>query len=144
MRKSIFFFLAFVAVLFASCELESPDNGDLDGFWHLTSVDSLQTGGNAEVSKQLIFWSVQGSLLDITQSTTGADYIFRFTYQDNTLSLYDARINDRRKNDSLVTDVTELLPYGITSLTPRYTVEKLSGSKMILSNDTLRLSFTKF
>ena len=37
--------VAFVAIsmfAFSSCELESSDNGKLDGFWHLESIDSLE------------------------------------------------------------------------------------------------------
>lgn len=39
--------VAFVAIsmfAFSSCELESSDNGKLDGFWHLESIDSLENG----------------------------------------------------------------------------------------------------
>lgn len=145
MKKAIsFLFLVVALTVLASCELEHSDNGKLDGYWHLTTVDTMRTGGSAEVSEDRIFWAVQGSILNVTQPSQGANYIFRFTHQNGTLSLYDARLNDRRKSDSLVTHVDELRPYGITSLMPRYTVEKLSSSKMVLSNDTLRLRFTKF
>ena len=145
MKRTIFLFLmACLVMAFTSCDIETSGNGDLDGYWHLTSVDSMQTGGTADVSEDRIFWRVQGDILNVTQPMKGGNYIFRFTYQDNSLDLYDARFNDRDGSDSLVTNVNELFPLGITSLTPHYNVEKLSGSKMVLSNDTLRLRFTKF
>ena len=28
-----------------SCEIETSENGDLDGYWHLEQVDTLATGG---------------------------------------------------------------------------------------------------
>ena len=36
-----------------SCEVETSGNGELDGFWHLERIDSLQNGG----SKDLTFTS---------------------------------------------------------------------------------------
>ena len=48
--------VAFVAIsmfAFSSCELESSDNGKLDGFWHLESIDSLENGKTVDMSKLL-------------------------------------------------------------------------------------------
>ena len=33
-----------------SCEIETSHNGDLDGFWHLTGVDTLATGGKRDLA----------------------------------------------------------------------------------------------
>ena len=42
-RKDIYTIIAawLTAVLSASCEIETSDNGDLDGFWHLERVDTI-------------------------------------------------------------------------------------------------------
>ena len=34
------FLLGSLALVMSSCEMETTDNGDLDGFWHLESVDT--------------------------------------------------------------------------------------------------------
>ena len=49
-----------------SCEMETSDNGDLDGFWHLESVDTLSTGGSCDLSEKRVFWGVQHKLISIT------------------------------------------------------------------------------
>ena len=39
----------------ASCELERDHNGDLAGYWHLERVDTLQTGGVKDMSRDRVF-----------------------------------------------------------------------------------------
>jgi hypothetical protein len=50
---------------FSSCELETSDNGDLDGNWQLLSIDSLNTGGINNVKDKQIFYAVQFHLINI-------------------------------------------------------------------------------
>lgn len=38
--------LAVMMLTLSSCEVETSQNGDLDGFWHLEQVDTLATGGD--------------------------------------------------------------------------------------------------
>ena len=65
----IFSISAFLIFSFTSCELETSGNGDLDGFWHLVQVDTLQTGGVNDTSKELFFWSFQVNLLELSDHT---------------------------------------------------------------------------
>ena len=37
--------LAVMMLTLSSCEVETSQNGDLDGFWHLEEVGTLATGG---------------------------------------------------------------------------------------------------
>lgn len=61
MRKLLYIF--FVLLMFAACDIHTSDNGDLDGYWQLRSVDTLSTGALAicatacvsGVSKQISF-----------------------------------------------------------------------------------------
>lgn len=39
----------------SSCTLESSDNGDLDGYWHLESIDTLATGKTGDYSNRRFF-----------------------------------------------------------------------------------------
>ena len=76
---SVFVLLMLVlgSVLLNSCEIESSDNGSLDGFWHLESIDTLATGGRSDYSKQRVFWGVQYKLLSVNNYEGGRFY-FRF------------------------------------------------------------------
>ena len=49
----------------ASCEIETSDNGELDGFWHLERIDSLEKGKTVDCSNQLI---ILGSAIAIDRS----------------------------------------------------------------------------
>lgn len=51
--------------LLASCNVETSDNGPLDGFWHLERVDTLATGGSTDYHKGYVFWGVQKDLMYI-------------------------------------------------------------------------------
>ena len=42
MRKLLYIFI--VLMMFAACDIHTSDNGDLDGYWQLRSVDTLSTG----------------------------------------------------------------------------------------------------
>ncbi len=59
--KSLLATLA-TTLLLASCNVETSDNGPLDGFWHLERVDTLATGGTTDYSSGYVFWGVQKDL----------------------------------------------------------------------------------
>ena len=49
MRKWIYLWTVVCTALVA-CDVETSDNGRLDGYWHLTGVDTLATSGHRDVS----------------------------------------------------------------------------------------------
>ena len=92
---------AFVLVALASCEIETSDNGDFDGFWHLERVDTLATGGTTDLSKKRVFWGVQYKLISVRDVDVDKQhgYYLRFKqtrdkivthtpYKDNCCLLY--------------------------------------------------------
>ncbi|MBQ2337570.1 MAG: lipocalin-like domain-containing protein [Prevotella sp.] len=130
----------------ASCSfLETDNSGKLGGFWHLERIDTLATGGRKDLSKEKRFWSVQGSILEVSRREIGImqPFIFRYEHNGNTLSLSDARSNDREKGDPAVENVEPLRQYGINELHETFNVEALDRSKMQLKSNTLRLFFVK-
>lgn len=137
---------ALCSSLLTSCSLESSDNGDLDGMWHLRTVDTLATGGTYDKIPEYYYWCVQGSLLvlDDKEQSSGGNYIFSFEHSGDTLRLYDPHIFSRSKGDPELTDVEVLRPYGINALDVSFVVEKLTGSNMVLRDDSLRLYLKKF
>ncbi len=42
--KRMIYLIAAISLVLSSCTLETSDNGDFDGFWHLERVDTLATG----------------------------------------------------------------------------------------------------
>ena len=69
MRK--IFYILTLGVLLVSCELETSGNEELDGYWQMNQVDTLSTGGVADTREALVYWGIQGKLLQIRFSETG-------------------------------------------------------------------------
>ena len=140
------YLILLLSVLFSltACSLHHDESGDLGGYWHLANIDTLATGGHCDMSKAPIFWSVQGAILEARDVDEGVFVMFRYNHNGNTLSLTDARINQREQGDPQITDVTNLQPYGINKLEESFEIEALSSSTMILRSDMLKLYFKKF
>lgn len=147
-RNKIRYILLSMVALFSlsACEIETHDNDKLDGFWHLERVDTIATGGVCNKSKDLVFWSVQSMFVEVSERSKvdNNKYIFSFSHSNGKLSLFDARLSDRRKGDPEVEDPAILLPYGVRKFNETFEVTQLTGSKMQLKSETLLLVFRKF
>lgn len=131
----------------AACELETSDNGRLDGFWHLERIDTLSTGGTLDLSKQTVFWSVQHKLIQFRGGTQR--YYLRFVQTADSLKLTEAFADHGHEGganggDIPVTDGSVLAPYGVQAVGECFYKESLTGSRMILRSERFRLCFRKF
>ncbi|WP_278691579.1 lipocalin-like domain-containing protein [Leyella stercorea] len=135
----------------ASCEIETSDNGDFDGFWHLERVDTLATGGTLDLSKKRVFWGVQYKLISVydidKEGTFG--YYLRFKQTHDKIVTHTPYKNNWHQDvenggDHPIDDPTQLAPYGINNLEEEFVKEKLDGGQMILRSKTLRLKFKRF
>lgn len=131
------------AFALASCTLETSDNGDFDGFWHLVSVDTLATGGTANYRDKQVFWAFQAKLYNMREYTTGKAVVGHFQRQGDSLFITDVYENDRMEDDPAITDVADLKIYGVNALCEHFSIVSLSGGKMTLQSNTLKLSFKK-
>lgn len=148
MTKHLKIFLPLVtALLFlVSCGdlAESSHNGKLDGYWKLAAIDTLATGGQTDLHNQSLFMAVQGTIMMLNNIDNGTGYIFQFNHADGHLKIYDARVNDREGGDPQLTSSDNLKSFGFSELEEDFTVEELTGGKLILNDGTLRLHFIKF
>lgn len=135
----------------ASCEIETSDNGNFDGFWHLERVDTLATGGTLYLSKKRVFWGVQYKLISVydidKEGTFG--YYLRFKQTSDQIVTHTPYKNNWHQDvenggDHPIDDPTQLAPYGINNLEEEFVKEKLDGGQMILRSKTLRLKFKRF
>lgn len=135
----------------ASCEIETSDNGDFDGFWHLERVDTLATGGTLDLSKKRVFWGVQYKLISVydidKEGTFG--YYLRFKQTSDQIVTHTPYKNNWHQDvenggDHPIDDPTQLAPYGINDLEEEFVKEKLDGGQMVLRSKTLRLKFKRF
>lgn len=135
---------AIVAVMMASCELETSGNGDLDGMWRLAQVDTLATSGVDRMEGEKKYWMFQYKLLQLEDKAgTIGSVLLRFEHKGGTLRVYEPYIYDRENGDRPLDDPALMAPYGVNALDETFTIEALDGGKMVLSNDKLRLSFRK-
>ena len=122
-------------------------NGDLDGMWHLRTVEDLKADTIASVKEQCIFYSVQQNLITVNR-LYGKDspviyekHIGRFIHTQDSLILHDFRIF---QNEGIVATATSLAPFYLDGTTSRYAVKELNADQMILSSDKRELTFKKF
>jgi len=148
--KGLLFVAVVITSLFSSCTLESSDNGDLDGNWHLISVDDLNTDTTYDYSCRRIFWGVQAKLVYIVDYDGSVEsYYCRFSHSGDSLTLSDFYANHWHEDygddggDIPVTNIEDLSWYMLTSVPESFYVESLSSSKMIIRSDSYRMRFRK-
>ena len=146
MRKLLF--ILTLCILVVSCELETSGNKELDGYWQMSQVDTLSTGGIADTREALVFWGVQGKLLQIRFSESGSflgeGLLFRFNKDDKNLTLMSPVIHHLYEADEPIGDVEVLKPFGIFHLEEVFDIENLDDNEMVLTNDSLRLHFRRY
>lgn len=152
--KSLLATLA-TTLMLASCNIETSDNGPLDGFWHLEQVDTLATGGTTDYSSGYVFWGVQKDLIyikDSSNSSVGAYYL-RFNQTQDSLHItkiyldhgHEDNPNHEQGGDIPVEAIDRNLRFfGLNALPEHFKKEAINGNRMILSTKKLRLKFKKF
>ncbi len=156
MLRFIYLFGLLLGMLTA-CD-KMPENGELDGMWHLQEMTDL-TDGAAEphdVRAKQFYWSFQLNLLQIYSVTdvlyrnelTG-EHTYRaycrFSKTGTSLNVSEVYVHfDSR--DSLLTDPASPLMhrYGIMGNADSFSIEQLNSKRMILVSDERRLVFRKF
>lgn len=152
--KSLLATLA-TTLMLASCNVETSDNGPLDGFWHLERVDTLATGGTTDYSSGYVFWGVQKDLIyikDSSNSSVGAYYL-RFSQTQDSLHITKIYL-DHGHEDNPYHEQGGDIPveaidinlrfFGLNALPEHFKKEAINGNRMILSTKKLRLKFKKF
>ena len=142
--------MKYLSILFAfmfclsACELETSHNGKLDGWWLLTAVDTLQTGGHANVEAQQCTWAFQGRLLEL-RDVPGqrGDYLLSFAQQGDDLLLSHPDLSARDSGDIAVQTPQPLHPYGIQTLSEQFLITTINRQRIVLTSASLRLYFRK-
>lgn len=143
MRKW-FIIPGFLSLMFLyGCELETTDNGDLDGYWHLEQVDSLAGQRSIDYGQSNIFWSIQFELLQLSNLEDNT-IIYKLVYDNRQLTLANPCMFDRADGDTLVTNVEVLRQYGVNALQENFKVVTLESRTMVLESPVLRLHFRKY
>ena len=99
--KRLFLYIIIGVGLAACGDVESSDNGDLDGFWLLCSVDTLGTGRTGDVRDKGLTWAFEGKLLEVRDVwKVHQDIILSFSH--STMSVSCSRKRNRHLRDSRI------------------------------------------
>lgn len=139
--------------LVACGDIEGSDNGSFDGMWQLTQVDSVGASVSFDMRQSHIFWSVQGSMLEMSHhekvnGDNSTPLLFRFEFVSDTLHVTNPVINYRREQDPSPTSPKAAEFYGLNGLEEAFLVRQLSVSKMVLETcrqqDNIVMHFRKY
>lgn len=147
MKKTIYTLLICMMVtMMASCSWFETDNaGDLEGLWHLRSVEKLDDGTVVDYSKKRIYWAFQKKLLEMQdKDNNAASILWRFVHNDSKLILMQPYRYDRENGDEPLESTELLSPYFIDNLEEEFYIDHLGSGTMLLTSPTVRLSFRKF
>lgn len=154
MKRNVFFLL-FVLLALVSCDIETSDNGKLDGFWHLERVDTLATGNFSDFSRRRIFWGTQLRLISTSDIDSDSFGKFYLLFEQTADSLHIKKVYENHwHEDNSQEDVGGDIPvvavndsvrhFGINAIPEGFAKERLDGSHMVLRSKTLRLTFRRF
>ncbi|MGI6233019.1 MAG: lipocalin-like domain-containing protein [Prevotella sp.] len=133
--------MGMVMALVAACDTETYSNGDMDGFWHIKSIENLAEDGSSEgvndVSSEKRFWSIQGKLIEVN------NIFFLHERKGDSLILHQPYLHNWHV-DSLLTDVSSLSAWGISDTLERYAILELNSSDMTLRNKKVVIQMEKY
>jgi hypothetical protein len=147
-RNNIYLVLAATMMcltgMLTGCDIETSGNGKLDGYWHMTAVDTIATGGTCDLSQKRLFWGVQAKLINLTDRDDLSRNIWmRFEHAGSTLRLFEPYQNDRNEGDPALDDDEKLKPFGLEGPDQPFAVEMLKSKEMTLATNNLRIHFKK-
>ena len=136
------------ALVAASCSVfETSDNGDLDGMWQLQALDTLRTGGTADMRDSLLFLSVQMHLayLKDYRNQLFKGVFYHFDHTRDSLIITDPYYDNRAAGDVKTEHTDDYLgAFGFEELDQRFGIETLTGKKMVLHYRQYRYHFRKY
>lgn len=145
MKRLVYILTILSTLSIVSCEIETSNNGKLDGNWQLRQIDTITTGGSTDMSQSYIYWSVENNLLQVRDiDNNNLKILFRFEKQGDSLTLRDPHFVVTKdelvplENDSL------LQPLGIYGVQEGFQIQQLSNTRMTLQNHLLKLHFRKY
>ena len=145
--KRLYIYIIGVVLLMTGCDVETSDNGDLDGFWRMSSMTSVysSTLPGVDMRQSGLTWSFQGRMLELRDvNDRQKDIVMSFQHEGETLRVYDPYFVERDSGDIRIEDVSYLIPYGINHTDDSFTVLELSSDRMVLSNILVTLEFRKY
>jgi hypothetical protein len=151
--KRPFISLLIPLAFLASCEFEQASHGSLYGYWHLIAVDTIaldtatqsaSTISSTDLREQRLFWAMEGHLVEMNdRDQQHSTLVGRFVREGDSLFVEQPYFSNRYSGDPEVTELPDLLPFGIDTVKPRLLIERLSSGDLALRSKNRRLKFKK-
>lgn len=139
-------FLLLTAFL-TSCE--RSQNGDLDGLWYITRIDSIQQRTSVDLRGGSETWAFQAQFAQFYNynfDDWNNPVMARLTFNESQIIIDSPFIYDRVNGDiPLTADSTQYLrPYYLSSIPDTFDIEKLTRKELRISDNVLRLYFDRY
>lgn len=143
MKRLLIIYIIGVVSLFTSCDFVTSDNGDLDGFWQMTTKEDLRTGQEEDMRDLMISWAFQGGLVQMNsrdlEEVTG-----QFDLTENSLKVWNLNQFTHEDGDAKIEDVNVLHQFGVYQLEETFKILELNKNTLRLQSDSVRLNFRKY
>lgn len=118
-------------------------NGNLDGMWHLRTVETFTDNHPKDVKEERIYYSIQQHLIRLKKHNLEGQsaFIGRFIHQKDSLILHNLVVF---QNEGIAATPEELDMFYLDGSISRYKVKKLNADEMILRSQFRELVFKKF
>lgn len=142
--------LGLLSLTLLSSSCEKIDNGDLEGMWVISRVDSLEIDKSDNIQSMIRSWSFQGNLAKFHNFKEEADTIMilsRFSHEGDLLIISSPFLYDRMHGDKFLTleeDADMITTHYINSLPDTFHIETLNKKKMQIVDNYVRLHFVKY
>ena len=147
MKRFYIYIIIGIGLLFAGCDKDNQDNGNLEGFWQITQMYAVYSSSlpGTDMRQSGLTWSFQGKLLELRDVTDHQkDIVMSFEHKGGKLRVYNPYFVERDSDDIQITDASPLKSYGISQTDDTFEVVELSSDKMILSDQIFTITFRKY
>ncbi len=147
MKRYIYGLLMLLTIIATSSCESYLINGNLDGFWQVSSIENKTTGDITYCNGDT-YYSFQRELVllsyvspTLPQGLMKENYIAYFTHKNDSIYMTDFRIYLDR--DGKQAPLSELEKFGMYELYNAFGVEELNSSSMVLSSEKARIVMKK-
>lgn len=147
MKKIIYSILTACTLAWTTSCGDYDINGDLDGMWHLRTIETLANNSVENVKEQCVYYSIQQNLISVKRlykpnsTEQYKQHIGRFIHTGDSLILHNFRVF---QNEGIVSTPEDLAPFYLVGTTSRYAIKKLDADEMVLRTGLQEFTFKKF
>lgn len=142
MKKTLYILLS--CTLLVSCQLETSNNGALDGNWQLRQIDTLSTGGVCDMTYSYIYWGIENDLLQVRDIDNSMKILFRFDKQEDLLTIYSPYHVVTKDLLEPLENAELLTPFGIAGTQDTFQIEQLNHNTLTIRNQYYRMHFRRY